>query len=144
MDMWCAREKQEVHAKLSLKYEYYELWKYRDFYIKLIFCSSLVTYNISVLRAVGRKGMCSCIWFMDFIPWQTHLNEVVNGISHGVAGMVSCAEFVLQWQMENDHKVPELVEAVQGGVMYQGTLPEAGTRSHLTRKCCDIICGAIY
>jgi hypothetical protein len=41
--------------------------------------------------------------------------------------------------MGNDHKVPEEVEAVQDDVMYQGTHPVAGTRSHLRGRFCDII-----
>lgn len=58
-------------------------------------------------------------------------NEVVSEISPVVAGMVSCAGYVLQWQMENDHKVPEEVEAVQDDVTSQDTHPVAGTRSHI-------------
>jgi hypothetical protein len=61
----------------------------------------------------------------------TYQNEVVSEISPGVAGMVSYAGCVLQWQMENDRKVPEEVEAVRDDVMCQGTHPVAGTRSHL-------------
>jgi hypothetical protein len=58
-------------------------------------------------------------------------NGVVSEISPGAAGMVSCAGCVPRWQTENDRKVPEEVEAVQDDVMYQGTHPVAGTRSHL-------------
>jgi hypothetical protein len=53
--------------------------------------------------------------------------------------MVSCAECVLQWQMESDHKVPEAVGAVQDDVMSQDTHPVAGTRSHLRGKFYNII-----
>jgi hypothetical protein len=53
--------------------------------------------------------------------------------------MVSYAGYVLQWQMENDHKVPEEVVAAQDDVMYQGTHPVAGTRSHLLDRFCDVI-----
>jgi hypothetical protein len=73
----------------------------------------------------------------------THQNEVVSEISLAVAGTVSCAECVLQWQTENDHKVPVQVEGALDDVMYQGTHPVAGTRNHLTEKCCDIISEAI-
>jgi hypothetical protein len=58
-------------------------------------------------------------------------NEVVSEISLVVAGMVSCAECVQQWQMESDHKVPEEVVVVQDDVMSQDTHPVAGTRSHI-------------
>jgi hypothetical protein len=69
----------------------------------------------------------------------TYQNEVASEISPGVAGMVSYAGCVLRWQTENDRKVPEEVEAVQDDVMYQGTHPVAGTRSHLLDRFCDVI-----
>lgn len=68
----------------------------------------------------------------------TYQNEVASEISPGVAGMVSYAGCVLQWQTENDRKVPEEVVAVQDDVMYQGTHPVAGTRSHLLNRFCDV------
>lgn len=52
---------------------------------------------------------------------------------------MSCAGYVLQWQMESGHKVPEEVEAVRDGVMSQDTHPVAGTRSHLRGKFCDLM-----
>jgi len=64
---------------------------------------------------------------------------VVSEISLAVAGMVSCAECVRQWQMESDHRVPEGVEAVQDDVMSQDTHPVAGTRSHLRGKFCNVL-----
>lgn len=69
----------------------------------------------------------------------TYQNEVASEISPGVAGMVSYAGCVLQWQTENDRKVPEEVVAVQDDVMYQGTHPVAGTRSHLLDRFYDVI-----
>jgi hypothetical protein len=79
------------------------------------------------------------LYFSHTLAKFTYQNEVASEISPGVAGMVSYVGCVLQWQMENDHKVPEEVEAVQDDVMYQGTHPVAGTRSHLWDRFYDII-----